>query len=83
MTGVTYHSGKKKWEAVIRTAGNKIRLGTFLTEEEAIIAKMDYMNRVNAFESNYDLLAKDPAAWNDKSKEIIHQLSQRKDASKI
>lgn len=83
MTGVTYHTGKKKWEVVIRSAGNKIRLGTFPTEEEAIVAKIDYMNRVNAFDADYDLLAKDPAAWSDKSKEIIHMLSQRKDASKV
>lgn len=51
--GVTWHRGKQRWQAFIRSGVNRRHLGSFANVEDAIAARRDAQRADTGFHSNH------------------------------
>jgi hypothetical protein len=76
---VNFEKSTGYWRATYKSCGESIEIGYFRDEIDATIALHRYKQSLkdDRFRFDYNKLSKNPAAWENKAKDILKKLSAR------
>lgn len=77
MKGVYLDRKSGKYKATIHHLYESHRLGTYMTEQEAIDAVEKYMKQFEDPKLDVNILARDHIAWAKKSESVLKHISEK------